>query len=513
MFKSFNRKLVAAFCGLALIALPAIGADYIIDKEEIAPPPDAAANLTIRLTRAGAIVKADATVGGTEAKATFSPVTGEKTAIYFLLDISDHKDKDFPNAAKETVRQAADNLLARDFDVGLGTIGSKYTDWFYAIPEKVARDKAIDGAAAEKTEPTSELYRCSIEGLDKLASVKGVARKVLVILSWGKSNDTDAKYTADELIKDANRDGIAIFAVGYAKTEADTADWQSLRRIAKETGGVFIETDLKKKQPKQDLVIQLRSMLDSAAKVVVDLKGAPSGEQDLDLRLKLNDDRELDIQRKINVPTAAASVPPGPTPSPTPGPDGKPSTNQKWLWPAVIGGSALLVGLLAALIVKMTRAKPPVAGTDIPTWPDPNPAPNAADSWPQTIGNGTADKLDGTFNGDFAPPLEPETQYILGWLEQIDKAGSRGPRHAIAKSKLNIGRSSDSDLRLDDESVSIHHATIHRRSDRTLAITDLHSSNGIYVNAKRVEHSVLKDQDIIEIGEIRLKLSLNQPQR
>jgi hypothetical protein len=174
----------------------------------------------------------------------------------------------------------------------------------------------------------------------------------------------------------------------------------------------------------------------------------------------------------------------------------------------VIGGSALLLGLLAALIVKMTRSKPEIPPVE--TWPDTNPAANP---WP-TEGNGagTLDKPEDTFDEGFVPPVEPETQFVIGWLEQIDKSGSRGPRHAIIKSKLNIGRSSDSDLRFDDESVSVHHATIHRRSDRTLAITDLHSSNGIYVNAKRVEHCVLKDQDIIEIGEIRLKLSLNQSQ-
>jgi len=518
---SFHRKLAAAFCSVAFIALPVMGADFLIDKDkvEVSQLPDAAAKFMVRLTKAGAIVKAEATLGGKEAPATFAPIIGEKTAVYFLLDISDQKNEEFAKVEKETIRQAADNLIpARDFDVGLGTIGSNFTHWFYAIPEKVARDAAINGAAAGKSEPTSEIYRCAMEGLDQLKSLKGAERKVLVILSGGKSDDKDPKYNPDELIKDANRDGVAIFAVGYARTEAETSRWQSLRRIAKETGGIFIETDLAKKQPKQDLVIQLRGMLDSAAKIAVDLKHAPAGDQDLTVRLGLNDGRSLEIQRKINIPAAAvvAATPPPATPPPstpltgTPRPAGndepKPSTTPKWLWPAVIGGSALVLGLLAALIVKMTRSKPPIPAVD--TWPDTQPA----EPWPQTPGNETPDKPEDTFNDGFVPPIEPETQYILGWLEQIDKAGSRGPRHAIAKSKLNIGRSADSDLRFDDESVSVHHATIHRRSDRTLAITDLHSSNGIYVNSKRVEHSVLKDQDIIEIGEIRLKLSLNTTQ-
>jgi hypothetical protein len=53
-------------------------------------------------------------------------------------------------------------------------------------------------------------------------------------------------------------------------------------------------------------------MLDSAARIVVDLKQAPPGNQDLIVRLGLNDGRNLEVQTKINLP--AAQVPPPPTP-------------------------------------------------------------------------------------------------------------------------------------------------------------------------------------------------------
>ena len=50
---------------------------------------------------------------------------------------------------------------------------------------------------------------------------------------------------------------------------------------------------------------------------------------------------------------------------------------------------------------------------------------------------------------------------------------------------------------------------MHRRSDSSLAVTDLRSSNGVYLNNKRVEHSVLMDGDVIEFGEIRLRVVIN----
>ncbi len=82
-------------------------------------------------------------------------------------------------------------------------------------------------------------------------------------------------------------------------------------------------------------------------------------------------------------------------------------------------------------------------------------------------------------------------------LKVVDLAG--GP------SRIMIGRARDCDLLLNSKFVSGHHAFIVCTEDR-IAIEDLHSSNGIFVNSKKVGHSDLRPGDIVAIGNFRLRL-------
>ena len=57
-----------------------------------------------------------------------------------------------------------------------------------------------------------------------------------------------------------------------------------------------------------------------------------------------------------------------------------------------------------------------------------------------------------------------------------------------------IGRSFDSDVKIDNAGVSAHHAKIIRQGDDFI-IEDIGSRNGIYVNGKRVARQSLSDGD------------------
>jgi len=72
-------------------------------------------------------------------------------------------------------------------------------------------------------------------------------------------------------------------------------------------------------------------------------------------------------------------------------------------------------------------------------------------------------------------------------------------------SRILIGRAQDCQLHLNNEFVSRHHALIFCTEDR-IAIEDLHSSNGIHVNSKKVGHSDLQPGDTVAIGGFRLRL-------
>lgn len=71
--------------------------------------------------------------------------------------------------------------------------------------------------------------------------------------------------------------------------------------------------------------------------------------------------------------------------------------------------------------------------------------------------------------------------------------------------RLMVGRADDCDVRLDSKYVSRHHAIIVSK-EGSVAIEDLRSSNGIFVNEKKVDHSELRPGDTVAIGNFWLRL-------
>ncbi len=59
------------------------------------------------------------------------------------------------------------------------------------------------------------------------------------------------------------------------------------------------------------------------------------------------------------------------------------------------------------------------------------------------------------------------------------------------------------DIRLDDHTVSARHAIVVVRADR-LRILDDRSTNGTFVNGRRVEESALADGDVVTLGRVVL---------
>jgi len=71
--------------------------------------------------------------------------------------------------------------------------------------------------------------------------------------------------------------------------------------------------------------------------------------------------------------------------------------------------------------------------------------------------------------------------------------------------KSLVGRSSLSDVFIKDQFISKHHAMLIRAND-VLHLVDLNSRNGTYVNSQRVTSRVLRHEDIISIGNHRIKV-------
>ncbi|NIP74074.1 MAG: FHA domain-containing protein [Gammaproteobacteria bacterium] len=78
----------------------------------------------------------------------------------------------------------------------------------------------------------------------------------------------------------------------------------------------------------------------------------------------------------------------------------------------------------------------------------------------------------------------------------------------LARGTLTIGRRASSDVRIHDKTVSADHACIEWLGDPVF-IQDLDSTNGTFVNGKRVQRHELSDGDVIHLGRHTLLFSVN----
>jgi pSer/pThr/pTyr-binding forkhead associated (FHA) protein len=87
------------------------------------------------------------------------------------------------------------------------------------------------------------------------------------------------------------------------------------------------------------------------------------------------------------------------------------------------------------------------------------------------------------------------------------RRGRKVRRFRIETGVCRIGRHPDNELRLNDRSISRFHAELVRNHNGTFSIYDAGSKNGIRVGSRPVHSSVLREGDLIDLGEIHLKFS------
>jgi pSer/pThr/pTyr-binding forkhead associated (FHA) protein len=86
----------------------------------------------------------------------------------------------------------------------------------------------------------------------------------------------------------------------------------------------------------------------------------------------------------------------------------------------------------------------------------------------------------------------------------IVRAGAQaGARFSLDETSTKLGRHPDSEISLDDITVSRRHAEIERTADGYVA-SDAGSLNGTYVNQERIDRMLLRHGDELQIGKFRL---------
>ncbi|MBF0371791.1 MAG: FHA domain-containing protein [Alphaproteobacteria bacterium] len=421
-----------ALCLLTLAALPGQPAHAADELRATCALSGNALGCGVRPPGATAIKEVAARVGDRSLPVTFTPFDS-KTAVFFLVDVSDP-------ARKSTVarnRQVIDGLIALTGDKHQFGIARFAAELSVLAELGSSKEGLLQATAKLQAEGVAtEFTRSALALLQKIEGFEA-ARKVLVVFSDGKFEDT--AYPLDEVIARAKSTGTIIVAFGYAEKPSETPALQNLRRLADETGGLFLGADTGSKDLPPDNAASFFATLGNGGALSADLSGL-FGQQTVTLSMTLADGRRLERDEIVGLP-------------------GMPAGQRFREWvdanrAIAGGGTAALVLLCGGAFIAVRRRR------------------------------------------------EAEKPAVQAWLAFLDGQASR---HPVTTTALSIGRNPDNGLCLANETVSGHHAEIHRQRDGTFAITDLGSVNGVYVNEQRVERHELADGDLIELGEVRLR--------
>jgi hypothetical protein len=101
-------------------------------------------------------------------------------------------------------------------------------------------------------------------------------------------------------------------------------------------------------------------------------------------------------------------------------------------------------------------------------------------------------------------PVDLDAASSAGPVLVIRSGGGRvGESFSLNGDRLTIGRRPDSDIFLDDVTVSRRHAEFARGGD-AFVVRDVGSLNGTYLNRERIEEAALSNGDEVQIGKFRL---------
>jgi hypothetical protein len=183
-------------------------------------------------------------------------------------------------------------------------------------------------------------------------------------------------------------------------------------------------------------------------------------------------------------------MPRAPAPT-TAGPMGRPPQ------PAAGGSGNRLAAVIAALVVlaaiglglvRRRRGSPPPAAA----------APDLSSTVVSRVGGTTEEYLEKTVVLRSKAVLAVTRGPLAGQVFDLSPV-----------SATSLGRSKANDLVLDDVSVSSQHCRI-RPEDGAFVLLDLKSTNGTFVNERRVTSHKLAEGDVIRVGEMQLQFRTDQ---
>lgn len=99
--------------------------------------------------------------------------------------------------------------------------------------------------------------------------------------------------------------------------------------------------------------------------------------------------------------------------------------------------------------------------------------------------------------------VDDRSQDCVGWVVVLS-GELKGRDFRLTPGKNTIGTSADCDVVLTDQYMSSRHATINYE-EKSFTLVDLDSTNGSYVNERRISREEIIDNDSLRLGRTQLK--------
>ncbi len=434
--------------------------------------------------------------------ASFRPYMHEEDETAYLLLV----DRSNP-ARADAIRRSTRDLAELFFQIApKQRVAVAAFDTKLDLLQDFTQDGKAVAAALDRVRagnPTTELYRLSLEAVQKLGQFEA-PRKVLVIVSDGSFDDT--AYRHNQVVQEANRQNIRIVTIGYYERPADVRNLQSLRRLSAETHGFFFEAPGPQRaltpRNRNDFLARLQAGVVIEAEALA--RGVPSA-----LQISLRHPQGATTSFVAVLRPGVAAPDSGLNDRAVPM-TGESFFNRALAWAfedltrtaALLAGIAILLfGFLITGFVwrRSSRRKAAVAEASEAELPAPALTPKILSVEPPTAPEPARPKQ----------PMEPASPTVirapspLAWLEFNGVPGTV----AMYKPRIAIGRERDNDVVTDAQelSVSRHHAEIAVSADGSFEIVnrskDYRSDpNPVLINGIPREIARIADGDVVKLG-------------
>ena len=407
---------------------------------------------------------------------SFIPLNSEERPVQVLMmvDTSDPRReadvRKHGEQIKQIVKTAGSEVAVglAGFDHGLNLISTPTRN--HDIASKVGQLQAAG--------KITELYRSLLQGIDLLAETQA-DRRAIFIFSDGLAEDT--AYTLPETVERANAAGVIIYGIGYTRSASSAINLQTLRRLAKETGGSFYENTRQNKLPDHFPDDPFAELLTGGV-YIWDMSPASEqpgpnentitiysitdtgGTETTLLSLPVIIPRPIpDVQKEVVAPTQQVIIEKAQETQ---------ASNQS-IFLLLFLALALLLLILLLVNRELLRRK------------------EISIAYPEEGKN-----------------IEVSQVAPYGYL--IMEAPETHI-YKITRVPWRIGRIKNNDLVLDDQSISRRHAEVSYLGGGQFELQDLGSSNGLFINNKQIDKAPLKNNDLIDVGDIKLRFTLADP--